>query len=289
MMSPCHLCLLSLYYYGTYPYRWWRNHRDAVNQRLPVTVLFYHRVADDGDDEGTISNRDFARQIAWLRENVDLISLEEAQRRIRAGVNRRLAVSITFDDGYADNCREAIPLLVQRRIPCTYFVTAGNVLSGDPFTHDLARGYRFPPNNVEQLRAMAAAGIEIGVHGYSHADLGGLHEERQLRCEVVTSGEQLQDLLGRRMRYFAFPYGQYANLNARAFQLAHDAGYEGICSAYGGYNVPGGDAFHLQRIHADNAMIRLKNRATVDPRKLNQYRFQYDVTLNHPQTVSNRR
>lgn len=287
-MSPCKSCLLAIYYYGTYPYRWWRNGRDAANHRLPVTVLFYHRVADDGDDEGTISNRDFARQIDWLSQNVELISLEEVQRRIRAGDNRRLAVSITFDDGYADNCQEAIPLLVRKRIPCTYFVTAGNVVSGDPFTHDLARGYRFPPNNVEQLRAMAAAGIEIGVHGYSHADLGEIHEERQLHREVVTSGEQLQDLLGRPMRYFAFPYGQYANLHPRAFQLAHEAGYEGICSAYGGYNFPGGDAFHLQRIHADRVMIRLKNRVTVDPRKLGQYRFQYEAALDTQQVVGNR-
>jgi peptidoglycan/xylan/chitin deacetylase (PgdA/CDA1 family) len=287
-MSPCQSCLLSLYYYGTYPYRRWRNGRDAANHRLPVTVLFYHRVADDGDDEGTISNRAFARQIAWLSENVDLISLEEAQRRIRANDNGRLAVSITFDDGYAENCQEAIPLLVQKRIPCTYFVTAGNVLSGEPFSHDLARGCRFPPNNAEQLRAMAAAGIEIGVHGYSHADLGEVHEERELHREVVTSGEQLQDLLGRPMRYFAFPYGQYANLNVRAFQLAHEAGYEAICSAYGGYNFPGDDAFHLQRIHADSAMIRLKNRVTVDPRKVGQYRFQYDVMLHTQQAVGNR-
>jgi peptidoglycan/xylan/chitin deacetylase (PgdA/CDA1 family) len=141
---------------------------------------------------------------------------------------------------------------------------------------------------VEQLRAMAAAGIEIGVHGYSHADLGEIYEERQLRREVVTSGEQLQDLLGRPMRYFAFPYGQHVNLNSHAFQLAHEAGYEAICSAYGGYNFPGDDAFHLQRIHADRVMIRLKNRVTVDPRKLSQYRFQYDVALDARQVVGNR-
>ncbi len=156
-MSPCQSCLLSLYYYGTYPWRWWRNRLAAANHSLPVTVLFYHRVADDHDDEETTNHRTFARQIAWLREHVDLISLEEAQRRIRLGDNRRLAASITFDDGYADNCRQAIPLLVKQRIPCTYFVTVGNMLTGEPFAHDLIRGRRFATNNLEQIRAMAAA------------------------------------------------------------------------------------------------------------------------------------
>jgi hypothetical protein len=35
-------------------------------------------------------------------------------------------------------------------------------------------------------------------------------------------------------------------------------------------------------------MIRLKNRATVDPRKLGQYRFQYDVALDTRQPAGNR-
>ena len=287
-MAPWRSLLLSLYYHASYPYRRWRNGRDAARHRLPVTVLFYHRIADDRANEATTSNRAFARHIGWLTEHVELISLAEAQRRIRAHDNRRLAVSITFDDGYAENCQQAIPLLVRQRIPCTYFVTAVNVLRGEPFAHDLANGDRFLPNTPEQLRAMAAAGIEIGAHTLTHADLGAVQDEQELYREVVTGGEQLQELLGRPVRYFAFPFGQYANLNPRAFHVAHEAGYEAVCSAYGGYNFPGGDAFHLQRIHADESLVRLKNRATIDPRKLDVYRFEYDVVLARRQAVGSR-
>ena len=61
-------------------------------------------------------------------------------------------------------------------------------------------------------------------------------------------------------------------------RLARECGYEGVCSAYGGYNFPGDDAFHLQRIHADDDMIRLKNWVTVDPRKLKKHRrFTYET------------
>ena len=69
---------------------------------------------------------------------------------------------------------------------------------------------------------------------------------------------------GKPIRYFAFPYGLHANLNAEAFRLARRAGYQGACSAYGGYNWPGDDHFHLQRIHADPEMLRLKNWLTSD-------------------------
>ena len=65
----------------------------------------------------------------------------------------------------------------------------------------------------------------------------------------------------------------------RVFQLAREAGFAGVCSAYGGYNVPGDDPFHLQRIHADPDIIRLKNWLTVDPRKLARVaRFQYQMS-----------
>lgn len=276
-MCPLRSLLLCVYYYGTLPYRRWRNRRAAAAHRLPLTVLFYHRIADDQPGQTTTSNRTFARQIRWLTRHVELVSLQEVQRRIRSGRNSRLCASITFDDGYAENCREAIPLLVKQRIPCTYFVTVWNVLEGEPFAHDLAQGHRFPPNSPEQIRAMAAAGIEIGLHGYTHLDFGATDDERVLHREVLAARRRLEDLAERPVRYFSFPFGQRGNLNRRVFQMAAEAGLEGVCSAYGGYNLPGDDAFHLQRIAAEECTIRLKNRVTIDPRKINVPRFEYQL------------
>ncbi len=267
--------LVTLYYHGTRPYRWAARRAAAAEGRMPITVLFYHRVADERPDAWTVSNRVFARQIGWLKDRFEMISLEEVQRRIRSGVNRRPSVSITFDDGYADNCHRAIPLLIEQRIPCTYFVTAENVLEGKPFAHDMALGNPPSPNTVEQLRAMADAGVEIGAHAYTHADLGRVTDRDQLRREVVTAGIDLQEALGHRIRYFAFPFGHPANLSRDAFDLAHRHGYEAVCSAYGGYNFPGGDPFHIQRLAVDADLIGLKNRATVDPRKRDLARFDY--------------
>ena len=272
-LSPCKSLLLHLYYYGSRPYRALRDHRAAALRRMPVTVLFYHRVADDGDHHLTCSYHAFARQIAWMKRHCDVVSLEEAQRRIRRGDSPRPCVSITFDDGYCDNCREAIPLLVREGIPCTYFVTLDNVLSGEPFAHDLAAGRHFAPNNLEQLRAMAAAGVDIGAHTFSHPDLSQIDDDAILYHEVVEAGEELARRLHRPVRYFAFPFGQRQHLNRRAFAIARDAGYEAVCSGYGGYNFPGDDPFEIQRIASDDELIRIKNRVTVDPRKWNTPRF----------------
>ncbi len=267
--------LLTLYYHGTYPVRVWTYWQEKAEGSVPVIVLFYHRVADDRATAWTVSNTMFLRHIRWLEEGFQFISLDEAQRRIRRGYNRQPCVAITFDDGYSDNCRQAIPLLIKERIPCTYFVTAHNVLCNTPFSHDVAANHRFAPNTLEQLRAMAAAGIEIGAHTYTHPDLGPVTDPSILHQEMVAAKTALEDALDRSIRYFAFPFGQHANLNPAAFALARQAGYAGVCSAYGGYNFPGDDAFHLQRIGVDDNMIRLKNWATGDPRKRRTQRFDY--------------
>lgn len=277
--------LLYLYYYGSYPIRSWQRRRDIAADQVPVVILYYHRIADDRANDWTMPYQMFAQQIRWLRDHFDLISLQEVQEVMRRGKNRRPCVSITFDDGYADNCREAIPLLVKERIPCTYFVTTRNVLHGEPFAHDVAQGNRLLPNSVEQLRAMAGAGIEIGAHTYTHADLGriiaadgidgAIDARRKLHYEIVSATEDLRDAVGCPVRYFAFPFGQYVNLSRQAFEMAQDAGFEAVCSAYGGYNYPGDDPFHLQRIPADNVMMRVKNWTTIDPRKAGVIRFEY--------------
>jgi peptidoglycan/xylan/chitin deacetylase (PgdA/CDA1 family) len=267
--------LLSLYYDASWPARAWNRRRLAAGGRLPVVVLYWHRIADDRATPWTVSNARFVRQIRWLRKRFALVSLEEAQGRIRRGDNREPCVSITFDDGYADNCRQAIPFLIENQIPCTYFVTAQNVLEGEPFADGLALGHRLMPNASEELRAMAAAGIEIGAHGLNHVSLGSVKDPLVLYHEVVAAKEELQKAMSRPIRYFAFPYGLYKDLNAAAFALAKKAHYAGVCSAYGGYNFPGDDPFHLQRISADGPLIEMKNWVTIDPRKLGRPRFEY--------------
>jgi peptidoglycan/xylan/chitin deacetylase (PgdA/CDA1 family) len=269
--------LLNLYYHGSCPLRVWRSAQRQAAGRSPAIVLFYHRIADDGANSWTASNAIFKRQICWLKRHFEMVSLDEAQRRIRVGRNERACVAITFDDGYADNCREALPLLIDERIPVTYFVSTHHILTGVPFAHDLARGYPLAPNTPRQIQDLARAGVEIGAHTRTHADLGRIADADRLHDELVVARQELEELTDTQVRYFAFPYGQHVNLSPTAFQLAHDAGYEGVCSAYGGFNFPGDDPFHLQRIHVDDDMIRLKNWVSVPAYKLRsvkRYRYQ---------------
>lgn len=260
--------MLSTYYYGSLPWRWRHNAATAHAGRAPVMVLFYHRIADQVANGWTMPLATFARQITWLQRHFDLVSLQEAQCRVAADRNDRPAVAITFDDGYAENCERALPMLIEQQIPVTYFVASQHVLEGQPFPHDVASGRPLKPNTVNQLRGLVAAGVEIGAHTRTHADLGAVEDFEVLFDELAVCRHELESALQCPIHFFSFPYGQHHNLSAPAFAMAREIGFDAVCSAYGGYNFPGDDAFHLQRIHADPEMLRLKNWLTVDPRKV---------------------
>lgn len=272
-MNPLRQSLLSLYQTMTAGSR-----RRVVQElsevgRAPIGILFYHRIADTHPNGWTMPVRDFERQIEWLSKRFDLVSLEEAQRRLSEGRNRRPAVAITFDDGYGENCETAIPILLRRGIPFTYFVSTQIIKDQSAFPHDLEAGVCLRTNTITELRAMANAGVEIGAHTRSHPDLGRSTDPAWLREEIIGSIEDIEAWTGRRPRSFAFPFGQTSNMTPEAMIVARDAGIEAICSAYGAFNYPDRVSeehgpLHLRRIHADPEWARFVNWMTFDPRKL---------------------
>lgn len=248
--------------------------RGRIGQELrakgnyPVAILFYHRVADCHPNDWTMSVRNFQLQLDWFQKHFDIVTLEEAQRRIVGQYNDRPTIAITFDDGYAENVQTAIPELLRRNLPATYFVATDFMRTGQAFPHDMARGVPLQPNTISELQEFAAAGIELGAHTKTHADLGAIDDIDQLRDEIVGSAQQLEQWCQVPIRYFSFPYGLPKNTSQKAVDIIRDAGFAGFCTAYNAWNWPGSEGFHLRRWHADPGLQSLKNRLSLDPRKL---------------------
>ena len=239
---------------------------DAGN--APMSVLFYHRVADSVPNDWTITRSKFLRHVEYCRDHFDMIGLDELQRRSASGSSSRPSVTFTFDDGYAENSEYALPLLAELSVPCVYFVTVDNIENQQPFPHDVSAGQTLRPNSVNQLREAAAAGIEIGLHTATHVDFSLSDDHDTIRREIYEAKDRLEQLLGNQIRYFAVPYGLPNQLTAPVIQAARNAGLAGLCSAYGAYNFPGNDDFHIRRIHGDPDFARLRNWLTYDHRKV---------------------
>lgn len=270
----------------TRPQRRLQLRRLANVGKAPIMVPFYHRVANDRLSPWTLSCESFAQHVAFARANFELIALDEVQRRVRKQDSHRPAVSFTFDDGYADNSRFALPLLIRYQVPCTYFVALDQVLTGRSFPHDDAHGHPFAPNTIEHLKVAAAGGIEIGLHTRTHLDCAKVTDPQILEDEIVAAARELSEAVERRVRYFAFPFGMPEQLTRAAISAVQRAGLKGFCSAFGGYNLPGRDAFHIRRFHGDEEFARFRNWLEFDARKLRKEpRIEYPLDGFEPSTA----
>lgn len=164
----------------------------------PATaVLGWHRIDVEGG-KLAVPPALFARQMAILaahRGRFPVVPIDRAAGPAPAGRARSRHVVLTFDDAWADNHANALGPLAAHRLPATLY--APSRLLGRPGY--MTRG---------QLLEMAAAGITIGAHSRTHADLRSCGQ-RDLEGEVRGSKEDLEDLLGTPVTSFAYPAGLY--------------------------------------------------------------------------------
>ena len=107
----------------------------------------------------------------------------------------------------------------------------------------------------EEVREWLAAGNDIGSHTLTHPFLTRLTPE-QAREEISASRKRLEDLFGRPVRHFCYPYGDW---NPAVREVVIEAGFQTACTTAPGRNLPGGDLFRLRRLTARYASRNWKN------------------------------
>ncbi len=95
----------------------------------------------------------------------------------------------------------------------------------------------------EELRALDAAGIELGGHSVRHAALPNLPPE-EARREIAGCRDALAERLGKRPRHFAYPNGYHSPAVRRAVA---EAGFETAVTTEDRENLRGADPFALRR------------------------------------------
>ncbi|MET8677456.1 polysaccharide deacetylase family protein [Streptomyces sp. NPDC004647] len=165
--------------------------------------------------------------------------LAEAWRSCGSLPLPRRPVLITFDDGYEGVHRHALPALEKHGFTATLFAATGWL-----------RGPRETPGALDtmldwdQVRELAAAGVEIGGHSHTHPQLDQLPDE-QLRFEVRRCREVLADELGRPPVSFAYPYG-YSSRRVR--QEVQKAGFGQSLAVGNALATPRQGPYALRRV-----------------------------------------
>jgi peptidoglycan/xylan/chitin deacetylase (PgdA/CDA1 family) len=219
----------------------------------PVPILLYHAVTDT--PPAWIAP--FAVSPATFAAHLDVVAASGRQPltvseyadglRGRAPLPPR-PVLITVDDGFADFATHALPALAARKLPSTLYVTTGALAD---------RSYECVLPRADMLRSadlagLEAAGVEIGAHSHTHRQLD-LLPRREVAAELSRSGDVLAQVLGHRVRSFAYPHSYW---RAQVRSLVGGAGFDSACAV--------GNALSSGRDHP-LALSRLMIRSDTSP------------------------
>jgi len=190
-----------------------------------IPILMYHQI-DAPPPKGSpmrglvVAPRTFWWHMAalWLLgyRGLSMTALEPYLRGDRQGK----VFGITFDDGYENNVRCALPILKRFGFSSTCYVVAGAV--GQQNSWDAAQGIaQVPLMDAAQLQRWVDGGQEVGSHTLTHAKLNALTAQQQ-QHEISESKKVLEAMVQQAhgVRHFCYPYGLYDATSVGAVQGA---------------------------------------------------------------------
>lgn len=230
--------LLAYFFEFRYRLLKWIWNRCSANSKIHVLVLMYHHVSDDVHDpldccHHSISQFNSSIE-SLLGQGYVFVPIEKVLEKTELSDGRKYAV-ITFDDVPYDAYKNAVPILVQRNLPFTLFVTTGFVGQD---------GYM----NVEQIKDVDSLDLcTIGAHTVSHPNLRYCDDPL---FELANSKEYLEGLLEHPIDIMAYPYGRQSSVSRRVMACAKHAGFK---CAFGTVDAPISDIsirseFYLPRV-----------------------------------------
>ncbi|MCX7679209.1 MAG: polysaccharide deacetylase family protein [Spirochaetes bacterium] len=212
---------------------------EQIDRMLKVPLLLYHNIDGVGqyslDYDRIRMHFDFFRQ-----KSIRIIPLEDFIARLDnpRPYTEKVAV-VTFDDGYPAMYSALLPLVEEFNYPVTLFV----VIDAISTKAHKALTWR-------KLRQMDSSGIRIECHSMTHRDLVHVYNRLDAESkyilyeEIYLSKRVLELYLGRKISFFAFPYGRY---NLPLVDLCKAAGYSRAFSTDFGPNIITRNNYCLRR------------------------------------------
>ena len=215
---------------------------------MKIPILMYHQI-DVPPKRGTslrgliVAPSSFARQMALLKwlgyKGLAMRDLEP----YLAGEKQGKVVGLTFDDGFQNNVRHALPVLQKHGFTATCYAVSQAIGGTNSWDKNLGIAQK-PLMSDDDWRKWLRSGMEIGSHTRTHADLRKLSPEEAL-AEISGSREDLQKQFSCEVRHFCYPYGWYTDEHK---QMVESAGYRtATTTARGKVSVPA-DPYALRRI-----------------------------------------
>lgn len=189
-------------------------------------VIQYHKIDSPGGGVkvrgGFTPPARFAKQMTFLKKRgFNFFTAGELIEHFRKhGEFPKNGLTITLDDGWQDNYRNAFPILRQLGIKATIFLVTSCI--DQVSTKAMAEGESARQHlSREEILEMSHHGIEFGSHTVNHRLLHELDPDG-IRFEVEEAKRQIETLIQQPCKSFAYPAGYFS---ATAQKIIQDAGH----------------------------------------------------------------
>lgn len=206
-----------------------KNYLYKVSSKT-APILLYHRVDEVKNDPIMlcVTPATFEEHLKFIKNNYQPLPLSELSRRIVSNSLVGNEISITFDDGYQDNLKNALPLLEKYNIPATIFVTTGYLGRKASFKWDMEysefdRAQFLSQDEINLLSQHPL--IEIGAHTETHPRLIDISKTEQ-ETDILKSKTRLEAITGNHIKAFAYPFGGIYDFDKVSEKIIDELGFE---------------------------------------------------------------
>ena len=146
--------------------------------------------------------------------------------------NDPIKVLLSFDDGFRSNFFVAKEILKPLNVRAVFFITSNFIGLRGEEAFRFAQQYFYPSRVIENNHEYDAMDLEeicwlqeqghvIGAHTYDHPKLSQLSKNDQRR-QIVDSANELEDMICRPVRSFAYPFGSVTAVDENSVMIAKD-------------------------------------------------------------------
>ena len=113
-----------------------------------------------------------------------------------------------------------------------------------------------PPSELEPLswdevRRLAALGVEFGAHTKTHPILSKISDFKELSEEIGVSKARLEEELGAPAAHFCYPNGRAVDFNEQVVEVVREHGFHSAVTTVPGLNFAGAHPFLLRRLYIE--------------------------------------
>ncbi|MFN3966165.1 MAG: polysaccharide deacetylase family protein [Endomicrobiia bacterium] len=205
-------------------------------------ILTYHIVDEyQGGYKGlTVRPKTLDRQMKYLYnrgyKTIPLSELVQILKDKKEIPTKKFV--LTFDDGYENFYKNALPILRKYGFTATVFITAGNIGKVCSYPH-------CPPEkhlSKEQIKEISEF-VDIGAHSVKHPDLTKISKE-EVYIEAMESKNLLEKIIKKPVKIFCYPFGNYSE---EVKSIIKETGFIGACSTERGLVDKNSDTYSLPR------------------------------------------